>query len=88
MSSAILLALLTACSTQAMEEANLRHRQNYHAQLASRCDSYGFQRGTTAFAQCMQTAAIQAFQENQQTQQDTQAHFRRAQCYATGRLDC
>jgi hypothetical protein len=82
--------LLAACSTP--EQIAERDRQNqyrarlaqqaYVERLAGKCDSYGFQRGTTAFAQCMQqaeqqqsidnamqnAAALQAFSAMQQQQ--------------------
>jgi len=90
----LFVALLAACSTP--EQIAERDRQNqYRAQLAQqayverlagKCDSYGFQRGTTAFAQCMQqveqqqsienamqnAAALQAFSAIQQQQQSQQ----------------
>lgn len=60
-----------------------------------RCDGYGFNRGTTPFAQCMQQVEQQEsmdtviqMQQNEIARQNQQEYFRKAQCYATGRLDC
>jgi len=63
--------------------------------LASKCDGFGFRRGTTEFSQCLQQAEQQELlnnavqmQQNQINQQNQQRHFRAAQCYASGRFDC
>jgi ABC-type transport system involved in cytochrome bd biosynthesis fused ATPase/permease subunit len=97
---ASLILLFTACASpeqqrQAQRQAQQQvqqAQQNYQEGLASRCDGYGFQRGTTAFSQCMQNADSQAKQENQyyqqQFQQQQRETFKRAQCYSSGRLDC
>ena len=64
-----------------------------------KCDGYGFKRGTTPFAQCMQQIEQQQamqdsmdlsiqIQQNEIFRQTQQDHFRKAQCYATGRMNC
>jgi len=75
----------------------------YQAAIAEskmkKCDGYGFKRGTTPFAQCMQQIeqqqAIQdsmdlsiQIQQNEIFRQTQQDHFRKAQCHFSGRMDC
>ena len=87
------------CLTQASEkEQQQKIQQQQIARMESfksRCDAYGFKRGTTEFAQCLQQAEAQQSMDNSiQMQQfeidrrSSQENFRKAQCYATGRLDC
>jgi hypothetical protein len=61
----------------------------------SKCDSYGFKRGTTPFAQCLQQTeqqesidAANQMQANELARQNQERLFRKSQCYASGRLDC
>jgi hypothetical protein len=77
--------------------------QAYQAAIAEskmkKCDGYGFKRGTTPFAQCMQQVeqqqamqdsmdlAIQ-IQQNEINRQFQQEQFRKAQCHFSGRMDC
>jgi hypothetical protein len=99
--------LLQGCDTvadnqaaaQRLSDAREQHSRALAQQINQRCAGYGFQPGTTAFAQCLQKEAHQAeaidqgqtmlmMQATQQSARDQQEHFRRARCYATGRLDC
>ena len=60
-----------------------------------KCDGYGFQRGTAAFAQCMQQieqqesmdSAIQ-MQQNELNRQEQERNLIRTQCYLSGKLIC
>ena len=87
------------CLTEARDkerQAQVQQQQMSKLQyFQSRCDAYGFKRGTTEFAQCLQQAEAQQSMDNsiqmQQIQNNNinaQENFRRAGCYATGRLDC
>jgi hypothetical protein len=60
-----------------------------------KCDAYGFKRGTTPFAQCLQQVeqqesidAANAMQANELARQNQERLFRKSQCYFSGRLDC
>ena len=90
--------LLVGCATPA-ERAAQEHKKsievwskNYRAQQdrQEKCSGYGFQSGTTAFAQCLQQAEQQEsmdkaimLQQSRQLEAERQEHFRRAQCYAS-----
>ena len=99
--------LLQGCSTvesdqaatQRAVEARAQQIRAVAQQINQRCAGYGFQPGSTAFAQCLQNEVHQAEaiqqsrnmmiqQGDAQAARDQQEQFRRAQCYATGRLDC
>ena len=99
--------LLQGCDTVASDQASAKQasdarQQQIRAlaqQINQRCAGYGFQPGSTAFAQCLQNEVHQAEamqqgqnlmiqQSNAQSARDQQVQFRRAQCYGTGRLDC
>jgi len=73
---ALVTGFLTACSSGPQVP-----QQSYAERLAARCDGYGFQRGTTAFAQCMQQADSQTQAENASSNQQVQQHFKNAQCW-------
>ena len=87
-------------SYQSNQTSNIK---DYQAAIAEskmkKCDGYGFKRGTTPFAQCMQQIEQQQamqdsmdlsiqIQQNEIFRQTQQDHFRKAQCYATGRMNC
>lgn len=102
--------LLQGCDTVASDQAaaqrardaqeqQRRSAADWLQQVKQRCAGYGFQPGSTAFAQCLQNEAHQAEamqqgrnlmiqQGDAQSARDQQEQFRRAQCYGTGRLDC
>ena len=52
-----------------IEEIKIRQRQEYTDNLGSQCTSYGFQKGTQAFADCM----LKINQQNALNQQQEQA---------------
>jgi outer membrane biogenesis lipoprotein LolB len=91
---------LSGCASPEQRAAYQRQQQwqaeqNQRSAFQSfvkKCEGYGFKSGTTAFAQCLQQAEQQSVIENamqgQQNQQSPQQHFKRAQCYASGKLDC
>lgn len=66
--------LLAACATpeqqaaqRAAEMQAIQQQQaNYHNQLALRCSSFGFQRGTTEHANCMMQLHQQVMQQANQ----------------------
>lgn len=86
-------------ATQRAIESRAQQIRALTQQINERCAGYGFQPGTTAFSQCLQNEAHQAeamqqgrnmmnMQADQQIERDRQEQFRRAQCYATGKLNC
>ena len=86
-------------ATQRAIESRAQQIRAMAQQINERCAGYGFQPGTTAFSQCLQNEVHQAEaiqqsrnmmiqQGDAQAARDQQEQFRRAQCYATGRLDC
>ena len=90
------LVILVSCASreqiQAQQEQAVRARLQ---RLMSQCDGYGFQRGTTAFSQCLQQAeANEQAQDTldainrKGTPQDPNYWFKKSQCFSTGRLDC
>jgi hypothetical protein len=103
----IFSTLLASCATP--EERAERARQwQYEAQLAqqafveklnAKCIGYGFQPGTTAFAQCLQQAEQQAeqqesmntalkMQQDELKRQKSERDWQTFQCYLKGRVDC
>lgn len=54
---------------RSIEEIKIRKRQEYTENLSEQCASYGFQRGTQAFADCM----LKLHQQNTLAQQQQQA---------------
>lgn len=76
------------------KEAENIERQNLNARLA-RCEGYGFKRGTTPFAQCMQQAEQQEsmnnmlnMQQNELNRQEQERNLKKSQCYFSGKLNC
>ena len=83
--------LLTACASP-QQRAAYAEQQRYQAEqarnahfegLTARCQQYGFQTGTTAFAQCLQQAEQQEivnnairWQQDQQQRQQVQDAFK------------
>ena len=70
-------------------------QQAYSDKLNSKCVGYGFQRGTTAFAQCMQQAEQQESMDNvvqmQKAELDRQEKVRKdhqTKCWVLGKLQC
>lgn len=113
----IFVTFLVGCTTpeQAQYQAQQRQyqaqqaqlqaqqaREAYFVNLNAKCDGYGFQRGTTAFAQCLQQAEQQDsmdsalrmqrdalfIQQNAISNQQQQPAFQQANCFASGRLNC
>jgi hypothetical protein len=80
------------------QEQQDRARQQRMAQMqgyASRCDSYGFKRGTNQFAQCLQQAERQQsidnsiqMQQNELDRQNQERLYQKSQCFFSGRFDC
>lgn len=94
-----LLSILSGCVSPeqraAYREQARQYEQSRFEALRNKCLQYGFQSGTTAFAQCLQQAEQQEImtnairlQQEEQYQQQQRDTFRRAQCYFAGRLDC
>ena len=99
----IFATLLAGCTTpeqRAEKDRQAQYRaqqaqQANTARLNAKCAGYGFQRGTTAFAQCMQQAeqqdsvdsAIQ-MQQNELNRQEQERNLIRTQCYLSGKLIC
>ena len=88
-----------ACTSRADRlESEDRASEKRMTQLqgyASKCDTYGFRRGTNQFAQCLQQAerqqSIDDAIETQQYQYDRQRReqlFRQSQCHFSGRTNC
>jgi hypothetical protein len=97
------LTALVGCASPEQQAAYQRQQQwqaeqnqrNAYQSLVNKCESYGFKRGTTPFAQCLQQAEQQAVieramrdQQNRQALQQQQQQFRKAQCYFSGKWDC
>jgi hypothetical protein len=94
---------LVGCTTPEQRAEKDRQKQ-YRAQEAEqantarlnvKCAGYGFQRGTTAFAQCMQQAeqqqAMDAALQMQKDELDRQEKERikhRNKCWLLGKLEC
>ena len=84
-----------AAREQQRQAADEQSRKNAFRSLIKKCEGYGFQRGTTPFAQCLQQAEAQKkmdeavkLQADELARQDSARRWRKAQCYASGRLDC
>jgi hypothetical protein len=75
----------SACTTPEQRQARQRE---YMAKLQAKCDAFGFQRGTNAFAQCLQKADRDAIQDERVRDQRSNCYFKQSQCYASGRIDC
>ena len=97
------LISLVGCASRAQRDAYDRQQQlqaeqarrNAFQSLVNKCEGYGFKRGTTPFAQCLQQAEQQAvmegamlYQQNLQAQQQQEQMFRKAQCHFSGKMDC
>lgn len=79
---------------------NIKVYENFIAESKmKKCDGYGFKRGTTPFAQCIQQIEQQQamqdsmdlsiqIQQNEIARQTQQEYFRKAQCHFSGRMDC
>ncbi len=60
-----------------------------------KCDGYGFKRGSTPFAQCLQQienqelmdASVQ-MQRNELNRQEQERNIQKSQCFLAGRWDC
>lgn len=102
----LLLTLLVGCVSQETRERWRREKQvELESQartteanierMKNKCDSYGFARGTTAFAQCVQQAeaneeaqrALEAI-TSKGTPKDPNYWFDKSKCFATGKVDC
>ena len=99
----IFVTLLIGCTTPE-RRAELDRQAQYRAQQAqdeyverlnSKCVGYGFQRGTTAFAQCMQQAEQQESMNSalqlQKTELERQEKVRKdhqTKCWLLGKLEC
>ena len=78
------------------QATNIREQQNAIIEAKmQKCDAYGFKRGTTPFAQCLQQIEQQEaidsanqMQANELNRQASERQWRKTQCYASGRLDC
>jgi hypothetical protein len=89
---------LSGCASPEQRAANQRQQQWQVQQaeqarvgaLMRKCDSYGFRRGTTEFAQCLQNAEQQKALEDAIYQQQNPPinWFKASSCFSTGRLDC
>ena len=99
----IFATLLAGCTTpeQRAEQDRQEQYRAQQAQLANtarlnaKCAGYGFQRGTTAFAQCMQQAeqqqamdSVLLMQKNELDRQEKERIDHRNKCWAMGKLDC
>ena len=73
--------LLVGCETPAERAAWARQEEQYRQE---KCSGYGFQRGTTAFSQCLQ---IVEQQRSLELEEERQGHLRRAQCYLSPSSD-
>lgn len=81
----LITIFLSGCSQAYWERVEAQDRAQraenqarYQNNLQSKCDGYGFQRGTTAYAQCLQTAdaAAQRWAMEQNREADRQQQER------------
>ena len=99
----IFATLLAGCTTpeqRAEKDRQKEYREQQAAQantalLNAKCAGYGFQRGTTAFAQCMQQAEQQQsmdsalqMQKNELDRQEKERIKHRNKCWLLGKLEC
>jgi len=87
--------ILGACSREYLrnvEENQRRNQAEFQArrmtQLQETCDGFGFKRGTDTYAQCLQRASRDMNDAADKANEEQREQWRRAQCYATGRLNC
>ena len=84
-----LIPTLSGCATQEeIRQKKEAARRHYMAQLQKKCEGFGFKKDTNAFAKCLQDADRHAVDDKRYENAQSDKNFARAQCYATGRLDC
>ena len=89
------ISCISDANAKEARDIQVQQQQATQNRYLSKCDGYGFTRGTTAYAQCLQQAETQdsidsanQMQANELHRQNQERLFRKSQCYLSARTDC